>query len=182
MKLYNNVTTMRLPLVITVAAVAASVLQVSEAGTTDHRYKKDEHIELWVNKVSFLNVHYTRSLCVWMCSNVKDLWCFFFAPSSYNLVQYVSYWRSASCDSLIFNTKRHQFIPTVCLTPFNAINQYIFLLLFYVDRWFKIKNETSIIIKLIKFDIANMKIKQTKKQTIFEFTLRYNTLHYIKLQ
>ena len=48
---------MRLPLVITVAAVAASVFQVSEAGTTDHRYKKDEHIELWVNKVSFRNVH-----------------------------------------------------------------------------------------------------------------------------
>jgi hypothetical protein len=61
---------MRLPLVITIAAVAASVFQVSEAGTTDHRYKKDEHIELWVNKVSFLNVH-TRSLCVCMCGNLE---------------------------------------------------------------------------------------------------------------
>ena len=71
---------MRLPLVITVAAaVAASVFQVSEAGTTDHRYKKDEHIELWVNKVSFRNVHYTRSLCVGMCGNVKDL-MFFLCP------------------------------------------------------------------------------------------------------
>ena len=61
---------MRLPLVITVAAaVAASVFQVSEAGTTDHRYKKDEHIELWVNKVSFLK----RSLdAVIVCMNVRQ--------------------------------------------------------------------------------------------------------------
>ena len=36
------------------------------------------------------------------------------------------------------------------------------------------------IIKLIKFDIANMKIKQTNKKTNnirIYFTLRYNTLH-----
>lgn len=43
---------MRLPLLIA-AAITASVFHASEAGTTDHRYKKDEHIELWVNKVSF---------------------------------------------------------------------------------------------------------------------------------
>lgn len=34
-----------------VAAVAVFVFQTVEAGTSDHRYKKDEHIELWVNKV-----------------------------------------------------------------------------------------------------------------------------------
>jgi len=34
-----------------VAAVAAFVAQTTEADTTDHKYKKDEHIELWVNKV-----------------------------------------------------------------------------------------------------------------------------------
>jgi hypothetical protein len=37
-----------------VAAVAALAVQTVESGTTDHRYKKDEHIELWVNKVRFL--------------------------------------------------------------------------------------------------------------------------------
>jgi len=42
---------MRLPLVTAAAAVAASVFQASEAGTTNHRYEKEEHIELWVNKV-----------------------------------------------------------------------------------------------------------------------------------
>jgi len=41
---------MRLPLLIAVA-ITASVFHASEAGTTDHRYTKDEHIELWVNKV-----------------------------------------------------------------------------------------------------------------------------------
>jgi hypothetical protein len=44
---------MRLPLVFT-AAVAALVLQISEAGVDDHRYKKGEHVELWVNKVRAL--------------------------------------------------------------------------------------------------------------------------------
>jgi len=34
-----------------VAAVAALAVQTVESGTTDHRYKNDEHIELWVNKV-----------------------------------------------------------------------------------------------------------------------------------
>ena len=33
------------------AAVAALVAQTTEADTSDHKYKKDEHIELWVNKV-----------------------------------------------------------------------------------------------------------------------------------
>jgi transmembrane 9 superfamily protein 3 len=42
---------MRLPLVVISVAVATSFVLTSEAGTTDHRYKKDEHIELWVNKV-----------------------------------------------------------------------------------------------------------------------------------
>ena len=41
---------MKLSLLI--AAVAALCVQ---ADTTDHKYKKDEHIELWVNKVRFLN-------------------------------------------------------------------------------------------------------------------------------
>jgi hypothetical protein len=40
---------MRLPLAV--AATAALVLQVADAGTDDHKYKKDEHVELWVNKV-----------------------------------------------------------------------------------------------------------------------------------
>ena len=35
-----------------VAAVAALCVQ---ADTTDHKYKNDEHVELWVNKVRFLN-------------------------------------------------------------------------------------------------------------------------------
>ena len=39
---------MRLPLAI---AAAALILQVSEAGTDNHRYKEGDHIELWVNKV-----------------------------------------------------------------------------------------------------------------------------------
>ena len=41
---------MRLPLVA-IAATAASLFQTSQAGTDDHRYKKGEHVELWVNKV-----------------------------------------------------------------------------------------------------------------------------------
>ena len=40
---------MRLPLVI--AAVAALILRLAEAGTEDHKYKDKEHVELWVNKV-----------------------------------------------------------------------------------------------------------------------------------
>jgi hypothetical protein len=40
---------MRLPLVI--VAAAALILQPASAGTSDHRYKKEEHVELWVNKV-----------------------------------------------------------------------------------------------------------------------------------
>lgn len=40
---------MKLPLLA--AAVAALVSQIAEADTSDHRYKKGEHIELWVNKV-----------------------------------------------------------------------------------------------------------------------------------
>ena len=40
------------------AAVAALCVQ---ADTTDHKYKKDEHIELWVNKVRFLSI--VRSFC-----------------------------------------------------------------------------------------------------------------------
>ena len=40
---------MRLP--FAVAAAAALILQCADAGTDDHRYKKDEHVELWVNKV-----------------------------------------------------------------------------------------------------------------------------------
>lgn len=42
---------MRLPLVCAVAAIAASLFQPLEAGTNDHKYKNDEHIELWVNSV-----------------------------------------------------------------------------------------------------------------------------------
>jgi hypothetical protein len=38
-----------LPLVI--VAAAALILQPASAGTSDHRYKKGEHVELWVNKV-----------------------------------------------------------------------------------------------------------------------------------
>jgi len=33
------------------AVVAALAVQIVEADTTDHKYKNDEHIELWVNKV-----------------------------------------------------------------------------------------------------------------------------------
>jgi hypothetical protein len=40
---------MRLPLAV--AATAALVLKAADAGTDDHRYKKAEHVELWVNKV-----------------------------------------------------------------------------------------------------------------------------------
>jgi hypothetical protein len=40
---------MRLP--IAVAAAAALVLPFAQAGTDDHKYKKLEHVELWVNKV-----------------------------------------------------------------------------------------------------------------------------------
>lgn len=48
---------MRLPVFLStgtaaaVAAVAISCALFAEAGTSDHRYKKDEHIELWVNKI-----------------------------------------------------------------------------------------------------------------------------------
>jgi transmembrane 9 superfamily protein 3 len=37
--------------VLTAAAVAAYTVQIAGADTYDHRYKKDDHIELWVNKV-----------------------------------------------------------------------------------------------------------------------------------
>ncbi len=47
---------MKLSLLI--AAVAALYV---EADTTDHKYKKEEHIELWVNKVRFEPV--VRSFC-----------------------------------------------------------------------------------------------------------------------
>lgn len=47
---------MRLPLVCVTVAIAASIFQPLEAGTTDHKYKKDEHIELWVNSVSFRTI------------------------------------------------------------------------------------------------------------------------------
>lgn len=42
---------MRLPLVV--AATAAFLLPYVpvQAGTDNHRYKKGEHVELWVNKV-----------------------------------------------------------------------------------------------------------------------------------
>lgn len=40
---------MRLSLLV--AAVTALVPHLADAGTSDHTYKKDEHIELWVNKV-----------------------------------------------------------------------------------------------------------------------------------
>ena len=43
---------MRLPLVVTIAAVAAALLPATDDGTDDHRYKEGEHVELWVNKVS----------------------------------------------------------------------------------------------------------------------------------
>ena len=43
--------TMRLPLTV-VAAVAALIIPGTLAGTDDHVYKKGEHVELWVNKVS----------------------------------------------------------------------------------------------------------------------------------
>ena len=33
------------------AAATALLLQSVQAGTSDHRYKKGEHVELWVNKV-----------------------------------------------------------------------------------------------------------------------------------
>lgn len=47
----NLFETMRLPLVIA-AAAAVAVFPNAQAGTDDHRYKKGEHVELWVNKVS----------------------------------------------------------------------------------------------------------------------------------
>ena len=37
------------------AAVAALTIQSANADTSDHRYKKDDHIELWVNKVRSVN-------------------------------------------------------------------------------------------------------------------------------
>jgi len=43
---------MRLSLIV--AAVAALVAQTTEADTSDHKYKQNEHIELWVNKVGSL--------------------------------------------------------------------------------------------------------------------------------
>jgi len=45
---------MKLPLAF--AAAAALIFQCAEAGTDDHRYKKGEHVELWVNKVRTLVV------------------------------------------------------------------------------------------------------------------------------
>lgn len=43
---------MRLPLFVA-AATAVSLLLAAEAHSDDHRYAKDEHVELWVNKVRF---------------------------------------------------------------------------------------------------------------------------------
>lgn len=40
---------MKLPLAV--ATAVALLLSYTEAGTDDHRYKKGEHVELWVNKV-----------------------------------------------------------------------------------------------------------------------------------
>ena len=40
---------MRLSLLV--SSVVALVSQTAEADTSDHIYKKEEHIELWVNKV-----------------------------------------------------------------------------------------------------------------------------------
>eukprot|EP00980_Cylindrotheca_fusiformis_P013909 scaffold3618_cov129-Cylindrotheca_fusiformis.AAC.9 len=40
---------MRLPLVV--VAAAALIIHPASAGTGDHKYKKGEHVELWVNKV-----------------------------------------------------------------------------------------------------------------------------------
>ena len=52
---------MKLSLLI--AAVAALCV---EADTTDHKYKKEEHIELWVNKVRSESI--VRSFCNDPCS------------------------------------------------------------------------------------------------------------------
>ena len=52
---------MRVPLVLVAVATATSFFQESQAGTSDHRYKKDEHIELWVNKVSDYCLFVVRS-------------------------------------------------------------------------------------------------------------------------
>ena len=50
---------MRLPLVF--AAAAALIFQSAEAGTEDHKYKENEHIELWVNKVNICENGHCRS-------------------------------------------------------------------------------------------------------------------------
>jgi len=42
---------MRCPLLVGLAVVAVSFFPHGLAGTADHRYKKGEHVELWVNKV-----------------------------------------------------------------------------------------------------------------------------------
>ncbi len=44
---------MRLPLVV----AAAFLLQCAQASGDDHRYKKGEHVELWVNKVCVIVDH-----------------------------------------------------------------------------------------------------------------------------
>jgi len=37
------------------AVAVAGLLQYVQAGTYDHRYKKGEHVELWVSKVRGMN-------------------------------------------------------------------------------------------------------------------------------
>ena len=50
---------MRVP--FTAAAAASLILTCAEASTEDHRYKKGEHVELWVNKVRTLRVSHCLS-------------------------------------------------------------------------------------------------------------------------
>jgi hypothetical protein len=38
-------------LVFVAAAATALILQTVQADTSDHKYTKGEHVELWVNKV-----------------------------------------------------------------------------------------------------------------------------------
>jgi transmembrane 9 superfamily protein 3 len=67
-----KIITMRLPLVV-VALAAAAVLPFGQAGTYDHRYKKGEHVELWVNKVIWGTIIYSRTTRTGHCTVANPL-------------------------------------------------------------------------------------------------------------
>lgn len=60
---HSELSTSKMKLSLLIAAVAALCV---EADTTDHKYKKEEHIELWVNKVRSKSI--VRSFCNDPCS------------------------------------------------------------------------------------------------------------------